>query len=129
MRKAISILLLMALVLCFAGCKETINHDQTEPGKITYTYGSLHFTETLTNSEISQILNLLNGKMEVPFTPDCGFSASVSFSVGVYTYALAQDGCPLLYNCTTERCITLSDEEHQIVESLFISRGGVFPCS
>ena len=129
MRKVIGILLVVILILGCTGCADAIVHDRNGAGSITYVYGSLYISEELSALEISRILDILDDKLEVPLTPDCGFSAAVSFCIGDYTYALAKDGCPLLYNCTTERCITLSEEERQELETLFTSRGSIFPCN
>ena len=123
---------LLALACCvmlsLAACTEVTGLSGNQTGTVHYAYGTITFTEDLTQAEIDSLVAMLNGKVEVSVAPDCGYSQGISFTLGSQTYAVSQDGCGVLLHMNTDRYITLSAAEWATVQNLFTSREGILPC-
>ncbi len=127
MKKIIMITLACLFMLSLSACAEVTELSVNEPGTVHYSFGMNFFEEDLTQTEIDSLVALLDGKLEVSKAPDCGYSRTISFTLGEQTYAVAKDGCSALLHMNTNRYITLSDEEWAVVEALFTSREGYLP--
>ena len=79
-------------------------------------------------ADVDAVVEILDGKIETPDNPSCGFSEDISITIGGNTFALACDRCGIVKNCTTGKYISISDAERDILEKLFTGRGGKFPC-
>lgn len=117
--------------LFLTGCSR-VSLPSTASGEVTYTYGEVSFTESLTEEEVASVLKILNGKQQqsgdVFGEPACGFSEKISVTINGETFALAQDDCGVVKNCGNGHYITISEEERDVLEAIFTSRGGKFPC-
>lgn len=73
---------------------------------------------------------VLQGKREYTAVaqPSCG-SHTVAITLGDTTFALAMDKCPAVKNMETRKYIDITNAEQNILEEIFLSRGGYFPCS
>ena len=122
-------ILLAALFL--TGCSR-VSLSSTASGEVTYTYGEVSFTESLTADEVKSVVHILDGKQQrsgdVFGVPACGFSEEISITIDGTTFALACDDCGTVKNCKNGTYIFISDEERDILEAIFTSRGGKFPC-
>ena len=122
-------ILLAALLL--TGCSR-VSLPSAASGEVTYTYGEVSFTESLTEEEVAAVVQILDGKQQnsgdVFGEPGCGFSEKISITINGETFALARDDCEVVKNCTTGCYITISEEERDVLEAIFTSRGGKFPC-
>ena len=127
-RKIILIMLVLVLAVPFCGCGNT--HRLENPGYavITYSYGEIYFREEMYGNDVDAVVSVLSGKREYEDNPACGFSEDISISINGNTYALACDSCGVVKNCTTGKYIFISDSERDVLEELFASRGGKFPC-
>ena len=102
--------------------------DGKNGGTITYSYGEIEFTESLTDEEVKTVAKILNGKMPFADNPSCGYSEKIAICIDGWTFALACDGCTDIKICETEKYISFSHEERDALDKMFTSRGGVFPC-
>lgn len=121
---ALLVLMLLAGIFYFSNSVHIGNAE----GIITYSYGELQFTQPLTEREAREAKEILNGKLEFPDNPSCGFSENCAIVMDGIPFALACDGCEVVKNCDTGKYINLSPGEREILESMFTQRGGVFPC-
>lgn len=122
---ALALLLLFSLTAC-----SRVSIDGSAGGTVTYQVRNVRFTDQLTEEEVAAVIRVLDGKREYTATaaPNCGFSRTVSITIDGTTYALAMDKCPAVKNMETQKYIDISNDERNVLEQLFISRGGEFPC-
>ena len=124
-------LLILLAALFLTGCSRVSLHS-TASGEVTYTYGEVSFTESLTDDEVKSVVQILDGKQQssgdVFGVPACGFSEEISITIDGTTFALACDDCGVVKNCGNGHYITISEEERDTLEAIFTSRGGKFPC-
>lgn len=102
--------------------------DGKDGGTITYSYGGIEFTESLTDEEARTVTRILNGKIPFADNPSCGYTEKISICIDGWTFALACDSCADVRICETGKYIGFSDEERDTLEEMFTSCGGVFPC-
>lgn len=125
------LLLILLVALFLTGCSR-VSLPSAASGEVTYTYGEVSFTESLTEEEAAAVVQILDGKQQrsgdVFGEPACGFSEEISITVNGETFALACDDCAVVKNCGNEHYITISEEERDTLEAIFTSRGGKFPC-
>lgn len=131
MRKICGFAAAVMLLLLMTGCT-TISHDSDAAGKVVYDYKEVRFEEDLTAEEVAAVVAILNGKkQEIALfsgTPSCGFDRDIAIIIDGTRYALACDRCGTLQNCDTLAYVHISDAERQVLEEIFTSRGGTFPC-
>ena len=122
---AIALLLIAGAVLLLG---RQVHMKDPKQGTVTYTYGDISFTEKMTAEELAAVARILDGKvyaMELG-VPSCGFNEKIAIIVDGKAFMLACDKCGTV-QCGM-RFIHLSDAEREILESIFTSRGGSFPC-
>lgn len=118
----------IAIVLAALFYGETVHLGNPDCAVITYSYGDIYIWEELYGKDVDDVVKILNGKREYNDNPACGFSEDISITIGKYTFALACDSCGVVKDCTTGKYIFISDAERDVLEKLFTSRGGKFPC-
>jgi hypothetical protein len=130
MRKPMKWIVLCLVVLAgfFYVQRSTIWLGNPDCGVITYSYGEIYIREELYGKDLDDVVKILNGKREYTDNPACGFSDDISITIGGNTLALACDSCGVVKNCTTGKYIYISDAERDVLEAMFTSRGGKFPC-
>ena len=126
-RRILSLALILVLLCALSGC-EIQMLDSNAAGTIMYTYGDVTFTDTLSAAEVAEAAKILNGKITFADYPACGFDEDISFTIDGVTFALACDKCGLVKNCDTGLYITISEAQRAVLEAMFTSRGGRFPC-
>jgi hypothetical protein len=122
---AIALLLIAATVLLLG---RQVHMKDPKQGTVTYTYGDISFTDKMTAEELAAVARILDGKvyaMELG-VPSCGFNEKIAIIVDGKTFMLACDKCGTV-QCGM-RFIHLSDAERDVLERIFTSRGGEFPC-
>lgn len=126
--KVMVILIAVLFVVCLFLNHNALLIGDPDYAVITYSYGDVYFWEELYGEEVDAIEKILNGKWQHSDYPACDFSEEISITISGYTFALAQDASGVVKNCTTGKYIYLSDSEQDVLEALFTSRGGRFPC-
>lgn len=129
MKKCIVVLLLLALTL--TGCSR-ISVRIEAGGTVTYSYGGVSFSEELTEAEVRSAASVLDGKpIDNGVTdgiPSCPFRSDIAIILGGRMLLLACDDCGTVWDERTGGYIHISEAEREILEKLFTSRGGTFPC-
>lgn len=126
-----SVFLVLVLVLLLAVIyvnRNTLRIGNPDYAVLTYSYEDIYIWEELYGGDVDAVVEILDGKIETPDNPSCGFSEDISITIGGNTFALACDRCGIVKNCTTGKYISISDAERDILEKLFTGRGGKFPC-
>lgn len=122
---ATALLLIVATVLLLG---RQVHLKASKQGTVTYTYGDISFTEKMTAEELAAVARILDGKVyAMEFgVPSCGFNEKIAIIIDGKAFMLACDKCGTV-QCGI-RFIHLSDAEREVLESIFTSRGGSFPC-
>jgi hypothetical protein len=129
MKKKIFIAVLsLILLISFFANRNVICLDGACYGILVYSYGDIYIWEELYGKDVDDLLSILNGKREHTDHPACGFSEDISITISGNTFALACDSCGVVKNCTTGKYVYISDTERDVLEAMFTSRGGKFPC-
>lgn len=128
MKKVSVILILVLLLVVFCVSRNTLRLGNPDCAVITYSYEDIYIWEELYGDDVDTVVKILDGKIETRDNPSCGFSEDISITIGGNTFALACDRCGIVKNCTTGKYISISDSERDILENLFTTRGGKFPC-
>ena len=131
MKKLVCFLLVAILLLSTAGCA-TVRIKSNSTGKVVYHCNGISFEDDLTAEELAAVVGILNGKEQkmalFSGTPSCGFDPNIAIIINDTRYAIACDKCGTLQNCSNLCYIDVSDSERLILEEIFTSRGGKFPC-
>lgn len=131
MRKLLCLVLVLLCVFSAAGCSK-VSVSENASAKVVYDYNGISFSEVLTEQETAAVAQILNGKRTVSYwgsTPSCGFDSDIAIVIGGTRYALACDKCTTLKVCgTLATYIEISQSERDVLEKIFTSRGGKFPC-
>lgn len=108
-------------------------------GKVVYKneYTGVSFEDELTEEELAAVKQILNGKVKhymIIGAPSCGGSWDVAIIVNGKRYMLALDTCGTVFvgskliPYASFSYMDISNEEQDILEEIFTSRGGTFPC-
>lgn len=131
MKKILCVILAALLLMTLAGCS-AVRIQSGATGKVVYHYNGVSFEDDLTPEEVAAVSDILNGKQQEmnlqEGIPSCGFNREIAIIIDGTRYALACDKCGTLQNCSNLRYISVSDAERQVLETIFTSRGGKFPC-
>ena len=111
---------------------EAHHRFESYEGEIPYENFIKIDNSNLTPEEVAAVSDILNGKQQEmnlqEGIPSCGFNREIAIIIDGTRYALACDKCGTLQNCSNLRYISVSDAERQVLETIFTSRGGKFPC-
>ncbi len=133
MKRIGALFLAVWMLFMLAGCSRVRIPSGAE-GKVVYHYDGceVSFSEELTGEELETVISILDGKGRISTLtygmPSCGFSPEIGFVIDGTTYMMARDTCETLMICGTFDYIDVSPEEQDILEAVFTSRGGEFPC-
>lgn len=128
MKKKTIILVLILLAALLIYHSFALHLDRNGEGTITYSYGDSQFTDTLSEEEVKAVVRVLSGKIPYSDNPSCGYTEKISITIDGVTFALACDGCENVKNCETGQYINISQRQRDVLEAMFTSRGGIFPC-
>lgn len=130
MKKLACFLLIILLVCASTGCS-AVSLDDDAAGVVTYAFKDVRFTEALSAEEISAVIEVLDGKTVesgIFGNPSCGFNYDIAIIIGGRRFCLACDKCGTVQDYRTMGYIHISDAEREVLEEIFTSRGGSFPC-
>ena len=128
MKKKLLVIALTVLAVVFVVRRNALYLGNPGNAVLTYSYGNIQIREELYGADVDAVVDILNGKLECNDNPACGFDEDIAIIIGSHTFALACDSCGVVKDCGTGKYIYISDGERDILESLFTSRGGKFPC-
>ena len=126
MKKILAVLAVLALVFLLCSCSRS---NVSSNASVTLNFKGISIT--LTDEEAAKVLQILDGKVYDSFlsgVPSCGFDKSVSFQVGLQTFAVAMDTCNCIYDLTSLKYFDVTEEEITYIHELFEKYGGHFPC-
>lgn len=131
MKKAMGLILVFMLTLGLFGCNRVLLSPNAE-GKVIYNYDGISFEDDLTDEEVQAVVQVLEGKERdtgfLQGIPSCGFDTEIAIIIGGRKFALACDGCGTVQDLGALGYIHISGAEQDILEKIFTSRGGEFPC-
>lgn len=124
------VLILLCIVLLFAGCRSQVAYDPDTV--LTYRLNDLNVQVQLTEEEAKMVANLFDGKKtQMWFDYDewklkyyefgCPYDENVTIRIGDTTYYIGYDGCGTVRigKGVDLPCIELSYEEDQQLVELF----------
>ena len=128
MKRSIMIACLaLTLLLLLSSCGRVyVSSDQL--AELTYQYGDVSVSSTLTKEESELLLSIVGGKMLYADDPSCGFDVNISFKISDRIFCPACDSCCTIKDCKTGKYFSISDSERETIESIFEKYGGKFPC-
>lgn len=124
------LVLSLFVLSALAGCG-TISVDSDAEGAVIYDKYGVSFEDVLTAEEVKAVAAVLDGKSSESFlsgVPSCGFDSNVAIVIDGHRFMLACDKCGTVQDGRTLRYIHISNEEREVLEDIFTSRGGKFPC-
>lgn len=130
MKRIAVVLLVLVLVMGMTGCIPVLLSSKAS-GTVIYDRYGISFAEELTEEEVKAVATVLHGKRVDPSfmgKPSCGFDYNVAIIIGGRRFGLALDGCGTVVNYSSLGYIHISAEEQDVLEEIFTSRGGEFPC-
>ncbi len=126
MKRIIVQMLVVLIMLSLAGCN-TVSVKEDAQITIGYTSSTISFTDELTPEEVELVISVLDGKKMTSDMVKCTYNGRVYFVIDGVKYIMCDLSCTTLKNCEEEKYIDISGEERELLESVFISRGGTFP--
>lgn len=130
MKKIVAMVLIFLVLLHLGGCSRVML-GSVSSGTVVYDYDGISFEEKLTEEEVVAVKKVLNGKAIDPSflsTPACGFNYDIAIIIDGRRFALACDDCGTVQDYGSLGYIHISDAERDVLEEIFTSRGGEFPC-
>ncbi len=107
-------------------------------GRVVYknTYTGVSFEDTLSEDELKAVIDVINGKTRhsmLLVIPSCGWDWDIAFIINGTRYMLALDTCGTVFiggviPNAAFTYIDVTNEEQDVLEAIFTSRGGTFPC-
>lgn len=113
------------LTLCSCG---KVSVDKNQPVELVYKYAGASVDVQLTEQESEQIISIVVGKELYFDNPSCGFDDNVSLRVNGKIFCPACDTCCTVKDCSSGQFFNISQAERDIIEEIFESHGGHFPC-
>ena len=116
--------ILVAIVL--VSCSRIGNIPDTANAVLTFKYNDSNIEVSLSEKESKTIRSIFNGRNLYTDTPSCGFSEEVSIRFGDMVFCIACDNCAIIkYN---DCYFSVSDNDREVINSIFEKYGGFFPC-
>ena len=126
MKKCISMLMVVAILLTFSGCA-TIEHEKDASVTLCMIRDSITVTEAVTDEEAAVILDILNGKTAnksfLTTRWSCPFGFELAIRIDDALYLIAQDDCNVIWKEETTSVYRISDEEKEALEQIFLAHG------
>lgn len=121
--------IIVAVFVC--NCIFGIHIPENAEGTVVYSYGTMTFSDQLTQEETEVLRNILNWKLPgddvILGMPACGFYEEISFEISGVRYMVACDTCGTLMT-SDGGIIHLRDDQIAAIHEIFEKRGGKFPC-
>lgn len=124
----------LIVIVTFCAAKSAIPPS----GKVVYKYeyAGVEFEDDLTSEEVAAVQDIVRGKARHTMLismPSCGWSWDIAIIINGTRYVLARDTCGTVFIGSellpigTFFYIDISNEEQDVLEEIFTSRGGIFP--
>lgn len=102
--------------------------DKNQSIELVYKYEDSSVDTQLSEQESEQIINIFDGKELYFDNPSCGFDENVSLRVNGKIFCPACDTCCTVKDCSSGQFFTVSQSERDMIEEIFETHGGHFPC-
>ena len=130
MKRFVTILFVLAIILTLCGCSGTrVNRDADVT--LTFQYGDENISVVLPDEEAAKVIDILDGNRYDPMfsgVPSCGFNPDVSLKVDNRVFAIACDLCNYVQDLGNLRFFSIPQKDMEYIRSLFEEYGGYFPC-
>lgn len=130
MRRILSVLLVLAVLIGCTGCDRT-SVDAHGEVILRLCNEEKDICMALSGDEAQKVISILDGKRyasSLSGVPACGFDPDISLQIGDQVYAIARDTCGILQDMTKARFFSVPEEDMAYIHTLFESYGGYFPC-
>ena len=130
MKRFLSLILILTVLLCVCGCSRT-NLSSGAKVELTFIYGDQSIETLLPEAEAQEVIRILDGRAYDPVSwgiPSCGFDEDVSLKVGGRVFAIACDTCNCVQDMGSFRYFDIPQEDMDYIHTLFEKYGGFFPC-
>ncbi len=127
MKKPLLIIYPFLIIVLLASCSR-VSVSSDVLAELTFKYGDISVSATLTKEESEQLSNIVNGKALYAGDPSCSFDVNISFRVGDRVFCPACDSCGKVKDCKTGKYFNISEAERETIEGIFEKYGGHFPC-
>lgn len=106
-----------------------VNTKNLTSGTVIFKYGDNNINESLSQNDLSFLIDLFDNKIMYSDNPSCGFTKNVSilFNDSEYFY-FACDTCPVIYWENRNKYFRLSDSEYKELVEMLSEYGVFFPC-
>lgn len=128
----IPVILAALLLILYAQTFPMVRLESDITGAVVYRYGDISFEEPLSQEQIMEVVQIINGRRLAPQSltglPSCPFSENVAVILGERRFLMAGDDCAVLQDGETGRYFEISNTDRQALEAIFATHGGTFPC-
>lgn len=126
MRRLLCISLIFIMLFAMCGCAKTSikNYEKVE---LTFISDKENIDVTLSDSEATKIIDILDRNRYEQYVTACPFSEDVSIKVDGEIYAVACDDCSVIMHMSKGKCFSITEQEMEYIRALFESHGCVFP--
>lgn len=118
------------IVLYF--CRTTITLDSVCGGRILCGDNDKIISTEITLEDAQQIAALIDGHHYYQDAPSCGFSQNAAIELYtkevVYSFYIASDGCPVLYDSAKRQYLKLKEDEIIVLHGILSAYGMNIPC-
>ena len=129
MRRVILLCIVSALLLSMAGCG-SIRIPKGELALLTYQVpaegNTARYAETLPSAESAKLRQVLMDAKPNPGVGGCAFTENISFTFGDQVFAVAYDGCSVIWDMNNDKYYVLDQEDWDYVISLFVNYVGTW---
>ena len=115
-------------VIVLLSCKTKTTIENVCGGRILYSGND----KEITFEDAQLIATLINGHHYYRDSPSCGFSQNAAIELYtreiVYSFYVASDGCPILYDSTKGQYIKLKENKIIALHDILFAYGMNIPC-
>ncbi len=106
-----------------------VNTKNLTSGTVIFTYEDNNINESLSQNDLSFLIDLFDNKIMYRDNPSCGFTKNVSilFNDAEY-FCFAYDTCLVVYWESRNKYFRLSDSEYKDLVEMLSKYGVFFPC-
>lgn len=125
----LAIIIIFIAVIIIVMCRR-VNIDGIDSCHVRFVYNDKDIYEEVSQDDMNQIYEIIEGKILYKDSPSCGFSDEISFSFnqGEQIFCIACDTCPKVYWANKGRYFNLTDEENWELREILKKYGFEFPC-
>ena len=106
----------------------TVNVNKNNIGTARYIYGEKNIETKISDEDMKEIVDILDGKHLSLMLPACGFDENVAIVINNKTFCIACDACGSIYYKERKGYIKLNDDENEKIRSILENYGFSWPC-